>query len=137
MFLFGPNQQRDQYNFRPALHDSNGLAIHTGSGEWLWRPLNNPRNLAISTFQVTNPKGFGLLQLGTPAATSGCSRQQGAWGGQLGHKCPREGPSVGLYSDGVHRTCKAVPEPTDSAGAAIFRVTDKSPRVELLPFDTA
>ncbi len=64
MFLFGPNQQRDQYNFRPALHDSNGLAIHTGSGEWLWRPLNNPRNLAISTFQVTNPKGFGLLQRG-------------------------------------------------------------------------
>ena len=64
MFLFGPNQQRDPNNFRPALHDSNGLAIHTGNGEWLWRPLNNPRNLAISTFQVTNPRGFGLLQRG-------------------------------------------------------------------------
>ncbi len=64
MFLFGPNQQRDPYNYRPALHDSNGLAIHTGGGEWLWRPLNNPRQLAISTFQVTNPRGFGLLQRG-------------------------------------------------------------------------
>jgi glucans biosynthesis protein len=64
MFLFGPNQQRDPHNFRPALHDSNGLSIHTGNGEWLWRPLNNPRNLAISTFQVTNPRGFGLLQRG-------------------------------------------------------------------------
>ncbi|WP_420992538.1 glucan biosynthesis protein G [Cupriavidus sp. 30B13] len=64
MFLFGPNQQRDPYNFRPALHDSNGLAIHAGNGEWLWRPLNNPRHLAISTFQVTNPRGFGLLQRG-------------------------------------------------------------------------
>lgn len=64
MFLFGPNQQRDQYNFRPALHDSNGLAIHAGNGEWLWRPLNNPRDLAISSFEVTNPRGFGLLQRG-------------------------------------------------------------------------
>ena len=64
MFLFGPNQQRDPYNFRPALHDSNGLAIHAGNGEWIWRPLNNPRNLAISQFQVTNPRGFGLLQRG-------------------------------------------------------------------------
>jgi len=64
MFLFGPNQQRDPYNFRPALHDSNGLAIHAGNGEWIWRPLNNPRHLAISQFQVTNPRGFGLLQRG-------------------------------------------------------------------------
>ncbi|XQM35266.1 Glucans biosynthesis protein G [Cupriavidus sp. H19C3] len=64
MFLFGPNQQRDPYNFRPALHDSNGLSIHTGDGEWLWRPLNNPRHLAISQFTVNNPRGFGLLQRG-------------------------------------------------------------------------
>jgi len=62
MFLFGPNQQADRRNFRPAIHDSNGLAIHTGSGEWLWRPLNNPQNLAVSTFTVENPRGFGLLQ---------------------------------------------------------------------------
>lgn len=65
MFLYGPNQQSElKRNFRPAIHDSNGLAIQTGSGEWLWRPLNNPKNLAISTFSVENPKGFGLLQRG-------------------------------------------------------------------------
>lgn len=64
MFLFGPNQQRDANNFRPALHDSNGLAIHTGDGEWLWRPLNNPKHVALSTFAVNNPRGFGLLQRG-------------------------------------------------------------------------
>ena len=64
MFLFGPNQMRDPHNFRPALHDSNGLSIHTGDGEWLWRPLNNPRHLAISQFTVNNPRGFGLLQRG-------------------------------------------------------------------------
>jgi glucans biosynthesis protein len=62
MFLFGPNQLGDRRNFRPAIHDSNGLAIHTGKGEWLWRPLNNPQNLAVSTFTVENPRGFGLLQ---------------------------------------------------------------------------
>ena len=64
MFLYGPNQQSEKRNFRPAIHDSNGLAIHTGTGEWLWRPLNNPRHLAVSTFQVENPLGFGLLQRG-------------------------------------------------------------------------
>jgi glucans biosynthesis protein len=65
MFLYGPNQQSDlKRGFRPAIHDSNGLALHTGNGEWLWRPLNNPRQLAISSFEVENPKGFGLLQRG-------------------------------------------------------------------------
>ncbi|MFD0879227.1 glucan biosynthesis protein G [Variovorax dokdonensis] len=64
MFLYGPNQRwpEHQNNFRPAIHDSNGLAIHAGNDEWIWRPLNNPRAVAISSFQVENPKGFGLLQ---------------------------------------------------------------------------
>jgi periplasmic glucans biosynthesis protein len=64
MFLFGPNQQSSRRNFRPAIHDSNGLAIHTGSGEWLWRPLNDPQNVQVSSFAVAHPKGFGLLQRG-------------------------------------------------------------------------
>lgn len=64
MFLFGPSQPSDAHNYRPAIHDTNGLAIHTGSGEWIWRPLNNPRHLAVSTWEVENPKGFGLLQRG-------------------------------------------------------------------------
>lgn len=64
MFLYGPNQPSQTQNFRPALHDSNGLAIHTGDGEQLWRPLNNPKQLTVSTFQVENPRGFGLLQRG-------------------------------------------------------------------------
>jgi len=64
MFLFGPNQQSGKRNFRPAIHDSNGLAIHTGDGEWIWRPLNDPQNVEVSSFQVAHPKGFGLLQRG-------------------------------------------------------------------------
>jgi len=64
MFLFGPHQPSRQVNYRPALHDSNGLAIHAGNGEWLWRPLNNPKRLSVSTFTIENPRGFGLLQRG-------------------------------------------------------------------------
>ncbi|MFB1632307.1 MULTISPECIES: glucan biosynthesis protein G [Pseudomonas] len=62
MFLFGPNQPSKVLNYRPALHDSEGLAIHAGNGEWLWRPLNNPKHLAVSNFSIENPRGFGLMQ---------------------------------------------------------------------------
>ncbi|WP_280790893.1 glucan biosynthesis protein G [Pseudomonas parafulva] len=62
MFLFGPNQPSKVQNYRPALHDSEGLSIHAGNGEWLWRPLNNPKHLAVSNFSVENPRGFGLMQ---------------------------------------------------------------------------
>ena len=62
MFLFGANQPSNVTNFRPQLHDSEGLAIHAGSGEWIWRPLNNPKRLAVSAFSVENPRGFGLMQ---------------------------------------------------------------------------
>lgn len=62
MYLFGANQPSPQLNYRPQLHDSEGLAIHAGNGEWIWRPLNNPRRLAISSYSVENPRGFGLLQ---------------------------------------------------------------------------
>lgn len=64
MFLHGPNQPSAVPNFRPAIHDSNGLAVHTGADEWIWRPLNNPASVAVSSFAVDNPKGFGLLQRG-------------------------------------------------------------------------
>lgn len=62
MYLFGANQPSPQLNYRPQLHDSEGLAIHSGDGEWIWRPLNNPKRLAVSSYGVENPKGFGLLQ---------------------------------------------------------------------------
>lgn len=64
MFLFGPSQPSTVLNYRPALHDSNGLSIHAGNGEWIWRPLNNPKHLSVSTYTIESPKGFGLLQRG-------------------------------------------------------------------------
>jgi glucans biosynthesis protein len=62
MFLFGPNDRNEVDDFRPAVHDSDGLAIQNGRGEQLWRPLSNPRDLQISTFADLNPRGFGLMQ---------------------------------------------------------------------------
>ncbi|MCG6205946.1 glucan biosynthesis protein G [Rhodopseudomonas sp. HC1] len=62
MFFFGPNDAADTADFRPAVHDSEGLGIFNGRGEQLWRPLCNPRDLQISSFADQNPRGFGLMQ---------------------------------------------------------------------------
>jgi len=62
MFMHGKSTDRFVDDFRPEVHDSDGLVIETGQGERIWRPLNNPRTLRISTFSVENPRGFGLLQ---------------------------------------------------------------------------
>jgi glucans biosynthesis protein len=62
MFVFGPNDRLGVDDFRPAVHDSDGLAIWNGRGEWLWRPLTSPETLQISEFIDDNPRGFGLLQ---------------------------------------------------------------------------
>lgn len=62
MFLFdGTNRARFE-DWRPAVHDSDGLAIHNGQGERIWRPLANPRTLQISAFLDESPRGFGLSQ---------------------------------------------------------------------------
>jgi glucans biosynthesis protein len=62
MFFFGENQPAPREDFRPEVHDSDGLAIQSGAGEWIWRPLSNPKRLLVTSFNLTNPAGFGLLQ---------------------------------------------------------------------------
>src|SRR5207247_8888241 len=62
MFFFGPNDRIDVDDFRPSVHDSDGLAMFNGRGEELWRPLSNPKDLQISAFSDLNPRGFGLMQ---------------------------------------------------------------------------
>jgi len=62
MFLYGGIDHSDVPDYRNAVHDSNGLAMLTGSGEYLWRPLNNPKTLQVSAFVDNNPRGFGLVQ---------------------------------------------------------------------------
>lgn len=62
MFLFD-GTMRDRFSdFRPAVHDSDGLAIRNGAGEMIWRPLHNPRGLQVSAFADDGPQGFGLCQ---------------------------------------------------------------------------
>ncbi|WP_413205994.1 glucan biosynthesis protein [Rhodospirillum sp. A1_3_36] len=62
MFDFGPIDRMGVDDFRPRVHDSEGLAIHTGGDEWLWRPLHNPERLEVNLFMDRNPQGFGLVQ---------------------------------------------------------------------------
>lgn len=56
---YGGHQLND---WRPEVHDSDGLAIWTANGERIWRPLNNPPGTTISAFVGANPRGFGLMQ---------------------------------------------------------------------------
>jgi glucans biosynthesis protein len=62
MFQHGENDRRAAHDWRPEIHDSDGLALWAGSGEWIWRPLVNPTSIRLSVFQDDNPRGFGLLQ---------------------------------------------------------------------------
>ena len=62
MYLFDNKDARRYDDWRPAVHDSDGLIITNGYNEQLWRPLSNPRDLQISAFSDTSPHGFGLLQ---------------------------------------------------------------------------
>ncbi|HEY6200053.1 MAG TPA: glucan biosynthesis protein G [Candidatus Binatia bacterium] len=62
MFFFGEEKPRPSGDWRPEVHDSDGLAIAARTGEWIWRPLGNPQKLRTSYFEVENPRGFGLLQ---------------------------------------------------------------------------
>ena len=63
MFYYGEHTPRPLGEWRPQVHDSDGLLIHDdATGEWLWRPLMNPERLATSFHQVKRVGGFGLVQ---------------------------------------------------------------------------
>jgi len=61
MFLAGENQPAGG-DFRPEVHDSDGLQVATAEGEWLWRPLTNPAAPFVTSFSGRTPRGFGLMQ---------------------------------------------------------------------------
>lgn len=62
MYFFGENQRPAVEDFRPEVHDSDGLSIASGTGEWIWRPLVNPKRLLVTSYSLSNPTGFGLMQ---------------------------------------------------------------------------
>ena len=62
MFLFDETNRGRLDDYRPEVHDSDGLMIHSSSGERIFRQLANPIKLQASTFTTQPPKGFGLVQ---------------------------------------------------------------------------
>lgn len=62
MFWFGENSERKWDDYRPEVHDSDGLLVREDNGEILWRPLNNPTDLRHQIFALQSIKGFGLCQ---------------------------------------------------------------------------
>jgi periplasmic glucans biosynthesis protein len=61
MYFFGENQPH-RTDFRPEVHDSDGLMVATGDGEWIWRPLLNPKHTLTTSFSTNRLRGFGLMQ---------------------------------------------------------------------------
>jgi len=62
MFWFGKASERRFNDYRPEVHDSDGLLIQMGNGEVLWRPLNNTTQMRHQRFAAKDIRGFGLLQ---------------------------------------------------------------------------
>jgi len=62
MYWYGQSDRTPADDWRPQIHDSDGLAIWTGSGERIWRPLANPSLVKVNAFMDRGPKGFGLMQ---------------------------------------------------------------------------
>ena len=62
MFLYGPDRAPPFDDFRPQVHDSDGLLMHTAAGEWIWRPLGNGPGLQVTSLRDDTPRGFGLVQ---------------------------------------------------------------------------
>jgi periplasmic glucans biosynthesis protein len=62
MYWFSETKKETDVDWRPEVHDSDGLAVWAGNGERFWRPLNNAPRIITSSFADDNPRGFGLLQ---------------------------------------------------------------------------
>lgn len=62
MFLYGENSQKRYDDYRPEVHDSDGVFMVTHTGEEIWRPLTNPSHLQITSLSDSAPKGFGMFQ---------------------------------------------------------------------------
>jgi glucans biosynthesis protein len=62
MYWYSEKLKPNGIDWRPEVHDSDGLAMWNGAGERIWRPLNNPARTGVSAFGDKSPKGFGLMQ---------------------------------------------------------------------------
>lgn len=111
MFFYGPADHTRHDDFRPQVHDSDGLGVLTSYGEWLWRPLITGRQIQYSMFSGGTPGGFGLLQRDREFEHyedlgAGYERRPGAWVEPLsdwgeGSVDLVELPTAGEYDDNI------------------------------------
>lgn len=62
MFWYDDRSQKGASDWRPEIHDSDGLAMLTAGGERIWRPLRNPPQPVTDSFGADDVRAFGLLQ---------------------------------------------------------------------------
>lgn len=62
MYWYGRSDRPPAGDWRPQIHDSDGLAIWTGAGERIWRPLSDPGRVTSHAYLDRAPHGFGLMQ---------------------------------------------------------------------------
>ena len=111
MFFSGEHSVRTESDFRPEIHDSDGVLIETKTNEWIWHPVVNPKRILINTFNVQQPKGFGLMQRDTDfdhyqdlearydRRPSVWVKPEGDWG--KGHLELLQLPTVNEFNDNV------------------------------------
>lgn len=62
MFWYAKNNRFVGPDWRPEIHDSDGLEMLLATGERIWRPLNNPPRVMANAFAAQGVRGFGLGQ---------------------------------------------------------------------------
>ncbi len=67
MYFYGENTPRPHDAWRPEVHDSDGILVQDGSGDWIWQPLLNPSKITFHNFSAG--REFGLLQRDTRFAS--------------------------------------------------------------------
>jgi glucans biosynthesis protein len=61
MFFHGENSQQQYGDYRPEVHDSDGLLIQQGKA-WQWQPLVEVPYFNLQSLPFTSISGFGLMQ---------------------------------------------------------------------------
>lgn len=128
MFCFGEHSdEKKNGDFRPEVHDSDGLLIQANSGEWIWHPLINPKRILTNSFSGGQPIGFGLMQRDTNfdhyqdfqarygRRPSAWVEPKSDWG--AGHVELFQFPTVNEYSDNIGAYW--VPEKSYKPGEAL------------------
>ena len=82
-------------DYRPEVHDSDGLSLVSDTGEWIWRPLTNPRRLLVTFREVEVRAGFE--DIGAVHAVLGACAAE-----KLGERFDAEGISFAFPSQTVY-----------------------------------